>query len=592
MQLSPSTLTLTAAGANQATVISIVPTNGFAGNVTISMPLPPVGIDATPPFPLTLSAGTSQAATFTADGSTATGNTTFVLTGTSGSFTATAALKLSVQPPSTARPGSIASSYFGLHTNRGVNFPLAVPYGNFRFWDAGPTVQWQGLHVCNSTTANCQSNPEAYTSLSSSTLDEMLANLRSAGINDVLYTGGRVPSWGQGATSYTPACNYGGGSCVLPLEMNVDGTCSGANSTCSIWDTFWHLLATHVNDPTFLQTHTHIKYWEPWNEWFEDPIIGSGSSTEVNASWAEMLRMTEDMRCVIKGVGTIHNYPTAGSSTSCSSYLSLFGWSTVDAAAVIVTPDSNDRCCQNVMKNFLYCNSNPYKDLNAGTATSCTWSGGLNWGSQAVDAIDLHFYFAADQPEQEAANVVTIEGWLDADDRTKPLINGEGSSGVMNAGRNIWNDLYSVAGSVPRSLALYWSSGVVLNFWYAYSSSGALWNSGLTPAGIAWTISYDWLNGAAPTNTSFCSSTGTLYVCPFTEANGRLAELVWDSQYGPGGTTPPSNCSTASNPTICGSTAYTVPAPYNGDWVDIQGTVHQYSPTVTVGAVPILLESP
>src|SRR5207253_102253 len=143
-----------------------------------------------------------------------------------------ATLTLSIQPPGPAPSGSPPASYFGIHANSGnITFPLNVPYGNFRFWDAGPTVQWQGLHVCNSTTSNCVSNPQTYTSLSYSAIDTVLASLLSAGVNDVLYTGGRVPSWAQGASSYNPACNYGAGTCVLPLEMNTDGRCSGANQT-------------------------------------------------------------------------------------------------------------------------------------------------------------------------------------------------------------------------------------------------------------------------------------------------------------------------------------------------------------------------
>jgi hypothetical protein len=68
---------------------------------------------------------------------------------------------------------------------------------------------------------------------------------------------------------------------------------------------------------------------------------------------------------------------------------------------------------------------------------------------------------------------------------------------------------------------------------------------------------------------------------------------VWDSQYGPGGTTPPSNCSAFAQPSICGSTSYTVPAVYqNGDWVDSGGTTHVYVSPVTIGAAPILLEGP
>ena len=142
-----------------------------------------------------------------------------------------------------------------------------------------------------------------------------------------------------------------------------------------------------------------------------------------------------------------------------------------------------------------------------------------------------------------------------------------------------------------------WSAGVTENFWYKYdvNTSGTafcpLWGgSSLTPAGMAWNTTYNWLLGATPATSPFCFASGTLWTCPFTEWNGKAAELVWDSQYGPGGTTLPVMCSTAANPLICGNTSYTVPATYTHDWIDVQGTVHPFESVVTVGAVPILLE--
>lgn len=74
----------------------------------------------------------------------------------------------------------IPASFFGMMTTPGVTFPLAVNYGNFRVWNAGLDVQWQGLQVCNSSVANCQQSPAAYTSLNTSALDSMLADVYAA----------------------------------------------------------------------------------------------------------------------------------------------------------------------------------------------------------------------------------------------------------------------------------------------------------------------------------------------------------------------------------------------------------------------------
>jgi len=382
--------------------------------------------------------------------------------------------------------------------------------------------------------------------------------------------------------------------------MNPDGSCSGTNSTCAIWDNWVTTIARHVNDSTYRQTHAHIQLWEAQNEIHCDNTIvpgACGGSGGTKATWAELLRMNEDLRCILKGVGTVHNYPTAGNSASCASYLSTLGQTAVDVNGLVSLDSSSPTrfFAPTIAQNYLYCNNNPSKDL--GTSTSCTWSGGLNWGSSSVDIINFHFYITDEQPENDlpagSSNnwVTSIEAWLSPTDKAKPLINGEGSCGAANLGKHIWNDGYSVAAFVPRYLALLWSAGINQSFYYSYDGNCNLWNGrALTPAATASNSVYNWLVGATSVNSPFCSNAGTIWTCPLTEANGTAAELVWDSKYGPGGTTAPANCSTAPVPTICGSTTYTVPAVYSADWIDMAGTSHPFSPTVTIGAVPILLE--
>ena len=118
-------------------------------------------------------------------------------------------------------------------------------------------------------------------------------------------------------------------------------------------------------------------------------------------------------------------------------------------------------------------------------------------------------------------------------------------------GRRLFN-------GVPRYAALLWSAGVTENFWFEYDTAPGWYcplgdGSSLTPAGIAWNTTYKWLVGATPVNSPFCSAFATLWTCPLTDANGK-------------------------------------PTEYGHDWVDTEGTVHPFRPTVTVGAVPILLE--
>jgi hypothetical protein len=500
---------------------------------------------------------------------------------------------------------AIPASFFGLHTAE-LNTPgsaLQVSYGEYRNLASSQT--WFFLNTCNppQTPATCQANPAANSSFNFGTLDTLLANVKSAGVNDVLFTLSFTPTW---AAAYTPpkgTCTIQPTGCILPPDINPDGS-----GTDAIWDNWVRNIASHANNATWLKTHAHIKYWEPWNEVFSDPTVNSCCTPASSlATFAQDLRFTEDTRCLILGVGTIHNYPSAGSSTSCSSYLTSQGYSAIDPNAEIVLSSQSPGPAGGVnihfFQNYLYCNHSPQND--SGSTTTCTWGGGLNWMSNAVDIINFHMYVTHEQPEKDlpagSTNnwVSAIKGVLSAADSAKPLWNGEGSCGPPPATnpQNIWGDNYSMAGFTIRHAALLWSAGVTRDFWFMYETSPTPYcpfyssTGSLLPAGIAWSSGYRWLVGSTPANSPFCSASGTLWTCPLTEPNGRAAELVWDSQYGPGGTTSPSNCSTASTPTICGSTGYRVPAAYTGgDWLDVTGTVHPFSPTVTVGAVPILIE--
>ena len=50
------------------------------------------------------------------------------------------------------------------------------------------------------------------------------------------------------------------------------------------------------NNPTYLQTHAHIQYWESWNEWYRNNVVNTTPPVfySVRATYAQMVRMTED----------------------------------------------------------------------------------------------------------------------------------------------------------------------------------------------------------------------------------------------------------------------------------------------------------
>jgi hypothetical protein len=480
-------------------------------------------------------------------------------------------------------PGSgIPTTYWGLIVHRLKSYPLQLPYGQFRGWDSGGG-QWPDIETCLAASGDPSDPCFDWTHF-----DTQMAQMNQAGVNDILYTLSRTPFWavdlkadptGQGGTE----CDYytagatdlpdEAGQCLTPVDLNADG--SGSNQ---MWKKWVAAIATRVNDSTYLQTHAHVKYWEPWNEFHRSTtLINYVGQQSYEGTYAQMVRMTEDLRCIVTGKGAIHNYPTAGQVTTCAA-------NPIDANAVIVSPSSGIEGVY-ATQNFLYCNAT---GTNAAPASAQCNTG--NAGSKAVDVINNHLYALFVTPETVAGKYIPrMRAVLQSAELSKPFISGEGSWGSVSKPNVIWTDPYAQAGFIPRYFALNWSAGVTMNIWYGYDDIyiGGLYDPAtgqtLQPAATSWNLTYNWLAGAAPTNSPFCASTGTVYTCDFTEANGTIAELVWDAQYG-------QNCSQMASPIICGSTAYTVPSQFNKDWIDLKGDVHAASSIVTIGANPVLLE--
>jgi hypothetical protein len=221
-----------------------------------------------------------------------------------------------------------------------------------------------------------------------------MSGLHSAGVNDVMYTLSRTPPWAENPVNDPTGlngtdCNYyisgspdqsrSAGQCMPPIDLNADG--SGANQ---LWKNWVSAIATKVNDPTYLANHAHIKYWEPWNEWYRSTVLIPNYSglLSFQGTYAQMVRLTEDVRCTITGKGTIHNYPAAGQSTPCTA-------TAIDPNAVIVSPSLSPEFQGgiDVTQNFLYCSGTGSHAPAPGS--QCTTG---NAGSQAIDVMNYHMY--------------------------------------------------------------------------------------------------------------------------------------------------------------------------------------------------------
>lgn len=434
----------------------------------------------------------------------------------------------------------VPASFFGMIVGTSTDMPPLVSFGQFRFWDDG--ASWPLIE---------QSGPTP----NFAPLDTYLLSLKTQGVNDVLYTLGRVPWWAS-SKPRDMSCDYAlpnmpqtWGSCDLPSDVDIDD---------HTWINWVTAIATHANslDPT---KYAHIKYWEIWNEVYRSHVLSNylppnGSCCySFQGTYAQLVRLTQDARSVITGI---------------------------DPTAQIVMPSSaaNTNGALAVAQNFLYCNDNPKSGSNCTTG---------NQGASAVDIINYHLYVNQEPLETNLMNYVNGGGGLNGirpslqpAERLKPLWSGEDSWGLTNNNIKAFTDFDLQAAFVARYHMIAWSLGIASEFWYQYDNpnEGTLWSSssGLTEAGTAYTQVYNWM--VARSMTSLCSPTATIWNCTLTAPGGYQGLVVWDTSL---------SCSHGT----CKTNPYSVGAQYK-QYRDLSGNVTPITgQSVPVGIKPILVEN-
>lgn len=559
-----------------------------------------------------------------------------------------------------------------------TSYPLQVTYGQFRNWDVWH-VSWPDIETCEANSGNPDDTcfGSGGNAANFKPLQYELQQLNSAGVGNVMLTLSRTPAWAvttqQAADS---SCNYYnsnnpqyGGACYAPngptgqSHLNTDGTGDDL-----IWRNWVTAIATYVSNygQTWCGTNcANVKYWSIWNEFDRNnPDTAAVSwyaltGTEPNrepCSLApcptpdQLMRMTQDARCIIVGTGYIDNYPTSGVSTACSALGS--GWTTgiIGSSAKIVAPSitSSATAAAQALQCFLYCNATA---CGGWYGSSCVNTNGWPHLPSDVDIIDYHFYAPQNNPEtHSAANVRAV---LQTNELNKPLWVGEGSwqDTLATNPPQVWTDPYAQGGFAARWLASVWAQTLPVSggcswadevcqqaFWYGYDYDTETANQGYTAAEIAplycpgttphgtcdngsgqngigliqptagmYNTAVSWLTGAMPNAQSteanpFCnndtSSGSTVWHCDFTVGSNYYS-MVWDNsyeQYEKGKTNycPPDQ---GGNPYVCGTTTYPVPtSPINfvgGDWVDLNPIkTYGTGTTVKIGLNPILLIAP
>jgi hypothetical protein len=453
--------------------------------------------------------------------------------------------------------GPAPSSFFGLQFNS-PNSQVTAPFGRCRIWGGSGTL-WADLEPSKGI-------------YKFETLDATLASARQAGISDgCIFTFGYFPQWASTHPD-DDTCeklNSMTGSCWPPDDLNFDGT--GTNQT--VVDALT-AIATHVNNPTYLQTHAHIKYWEPFNEPYRSRTLSGTVCTtshhcSYNGSYAQLVRIAEDMRCIIKGKGTVNGVPC--------------GRAAIDPSASILTPSGQTYFQTNgrlVVANFLQCNHSPF--LGSGCTTGAR-------GSAATDVVNFHCYIFTGNADDAAANIAASRALLAPTDALKPFFCDEGSWGRQTD----LPDRDLQAGFVARWLINILNQQVTTAMWYSWDNQtwGTLWNpkgkSGcnqvtgcLNKAGVAYEQTYNWLLGATIQG---CQSAEGINTCTLSRSNGYSALIVWVPAL-------LTSCAGQASAEVCGSTNYLVPKGYlTKRYLD--GSVHPANSVEYVGAEPLLLEN-
>ena len=528
----------------------------------------------------------------------------------------------------------------------GVASNAALPFGVYRIWDtsADPSstdgaanLAWPGM--------------QSATGLITAGVDALkleLTNLHTANPNAVAwYTLSRTPYWATSNQTDT-ACNYyvvgnwnGGtgsvlyapGQCDLPSDLT---TANGSGVyTDQTWINWVTELATELNLLPTSSGYAQVKYFEIWNEFDRsNSLTGETATTNLSyqGNYRELLRMTEDVRCILLGGGTggqptIHNYNTSGGTETCNT-TNFPGGIDLMPGVKIVTPSAHAQGSTRqinqgieLMQNFLYCNV-PLTDDFPPTS-DCNWPTS-DWGGKAVDVINFHMKPGNEappggatnqQPETEMTNeLARATGVLQTREKGLPFWNGE--AGYSGFG---WNgggctgciDLATSGPSggaapgeeaafVARYALIQWALGISGYNWFQFDgqtgvsnilSTGTAGSLTLTDPGQAYYNVTNWIEGSSMM--SNCANAGnplhsTLWSCQITKSSptGWQGIVYWDvgSAY----------ACVSADPTPCSGATYplTVSTSYAYYQTAI-GTAQTAiaSHTINVSSMPTLVET-
>jgi hypothetical protein len=239
LSASPSSLSVTQGSSGNST-ITVTPSGGFTGSVTLSASGLPSGVTAS--FGTNPTTG-SSVVTFTASSTATTGTSSVTITGTSGSLTHTTSLSLTVNGVATPN-FSLSASPSSLTVKQGTNGSSTItvsPSGGFT-----GSVSLSNSALPSGVTASFGTNPTTSTSV----LTFTASSTATTGTSTITITGV------SGSLSHTTTISLTISSSATAQNLIVNGGFETGAATP------WTLTAGVLNNSTAEPAHTGA--WDAW----------------------------------------------------------------------------------------------------------------------------------------------------------------------------------------------------------------------------------------------------------------------------------------------------------------------------------------
>jgi hypothetical protein len=468
-----------------ASTVTINPTGGFSGSVSLSASGLPSGVTAS--FNPS-STGSTSILTFTATSGAALGTVNVMVTGTanSASQTSTIALTIFVPPPA----NSVPASFFAVNNvNPGDN--PATDGLNYGAVGHPIRLAWPYIETSRGV-------------FDFSLYDQYAAIAPREGTNGNIavmdLTLGMTPSWAVSDQSSCRAAPDGTITCQAPPDNIAD------------WQAFITALVNHYNGSSSSQPY--IKYYEIWNEW----NVVDASNGFWSGTISQLVNLEQTACTIIHAQALNFSFvltpSTVGPATTSNN-------SAPQALQQFFSAGGN-ACIDGVSfhGNLGLMSLNPFPLPGEG----CQGSGCNGTIVQIVDSyrqIMNQNNFAASVPLFDTEGGFESANITDSDQRAAWLA-----------------QFYALQSGLFNSDQLQWVS------WFTWGAPGVAGNietASQTPdtGGVAYNQLYNWLLGRLPTP---CVQNGKIWTCGLTGSASYQAEIIWDdSQTCSGG-----NCSTAA----------------------------------------------